>query len=133
MKSTQALAVLLCLYVAMAGAAKTKVGTFSNTQHGVAGTVFILDDTKILIEGFSYDGSVSCLTARTSAFVRLYVLIVLRSQAPDAFFYVGKTGVPSEAGYRVPYPKGTDLILPRHDGEDVTIELQNGWKTSDLK
>ncbi len=56
-------------------------------------------------------------------------------EGPDAFFYVGKSGEPSKDGYLVPYPKGdtTGAILQKFTKEDVTIELQNGWKTSDLK
>ena len=55
-------------------------------------------------------------------------------QGPDAFFYVGKRGTPNKDGYRVPYPKGDfDAVLGKFEGEDVVVELQNGWKTSDLK
>ncbi len=47
---------------------------------------------------------------------------------------MGKRGSPNKDGYRVPYPKGDfDAVLGRFEGEDVVVELQNGWKTSDLK
>ncbi len=34
-----------------------KVGDLSTKSHGVSGTVYILDDKKVLISGFSYDGT----------------------------------------------------------------------------
>ncbi len=48
---------------------------------------------------------------------------------------MGKSGSPSKTGYRVPYPKGDtkDTVLPKFTKQDVTIELQNGWKTSEVK
>lgn len=51
------------------------------------------------------------------------------------FFYVGREGKPNAGGYRVAYPKGaTDEPIGRaFMGEDVVVELQNGWKTSELK
>ena len=115
---------------------KEKVGELSDRQnHDVSGTVYKMDEEHILIEDFTYDGSVGeqpmhagyCSTRmrRDLSFLLL--------QAPDAFFYVGKSGSPSGNGYRVPYPVGQSSVLGRFNGEDVTIRLQNGWKTSQIK
>ncbi len=47
---------------------------------------------------------------------------------------MGKSGRPSGSGYRIPYPEGDSTsILKRFRGRDVTIKLQNGWKTSELR
>ena len=58
-----------------------KVGDFQNYAHGINGEVFLKDKNTLLIKGFTYDGA-----------------------GPDAYFLVGNSRVPSEAGTLLPYP-----------------------------
>ena len=49
---------------------------------------------------------------------------------------MGKSGTPNKTGgYRVPYPEGSEgVALPAFkQPTDVTLRLQNGWKTSELQ
>ncbi|XP_023331994.1 uncharacterized protein LOC111704088 [Eurytemora carolleeae] len=68
----------------------------TSRQYNVNGDVTV-QNGKIIITGFSYTG-----------------------KAPDAFFYVGTTGSPSESGTRVQYPPGSDAPLGRQYREDKT-------------
>ncbi len=55
---TRALALALASMAAVSSAEKTLVGDLSELQYEVSGKVFILDDTRIMIEDFNYNGKV---------------------------------------------------------------------------
>ncbi len=58
------------------------LGKLNNHQHGISGDIYKLDDRRILVENFKYDG-----------------------QGPDAFFWVGTEGKsPSEQGILLAHP-----------------------------
>ncbi|XP_072030814.1 uncharacterized protein [Amphiura filiformis] len=84
-------------------------GAGSTTLHGVDGTVFAIDDTRIQIIGFSYDGA-----------------------GPDAYLYVGTTDAPSGDGTIIPV-KGSLEKLPAFDKEDIIVTLPAGMTISDFK
>ena len=79
--SMKHLNLLLSLLAVVSVALATKVGDLRTLQHGVRGTVFILDEQTLFIEDFHYDGT-----------------------GPDAYFYVGTGPRPSRTGQRLMYP-----------------------------
>nr|XP_045620798.1 protein Skeletor, isoforms B/C-like [Procambarus clarkii] len=58
-----------------------KIGPLRTLQHNVAGTVFAVDEDKLYIENFTYDGV-----------------------GPDAFFWIGNGSQPSPKGHLIRYP-----------------------------
>lgn len=64
------------------------IGSFTNRFHGITGDVYTVDSRTLFIKGFSYDG-----------------------QGPDAYFYAGESGSPSEDGYIIANEKGTEDVL----------------------
>jgi len=99
--------------------AEIPLGELTTKAHGVGGSLYAKDEHTLVVKNFKYDG-----------------------QGPDAFFWVGKEGVPSPNGILVPYPTPEkpieDLkdapVLKGFDGkEDVTITLPENLKVSDLK
>ena len=92
---------------------ETEVGPLvDRNSHAVSGTVFIVDDSTLLIKNFNYDGT-----------------------APDAFFYVGTSGSPSESGTKLEYPEGQpNAILGAFNGQsDVTVKLPSSLRAQDLR
>lgn len=59
-----------------------EMGKLKKYAHGIAGSVFAVDESTIFIKGFAYDGT-----------------------GPDAYFWVGDTSQPSPEGTLVPYPE----------------------------
>lgn len=58
------------------------MGDFVGRHHGISGTLYVLNDTALLVREFTYDGT-----------------------GPDAFFWAGDKGdSPSEVGHILPYP-----------------------------
>lgn len=96
----------LLLFASVASGEVTKVGEFNNRAHGIGGEVFIKDEKTLMIKGFTYDGS-----------------------GPDAFFWAGTSGAPSDVGTILPYPfQGTfynyddqsaPILNRRFNGEEV--------------
>jgi len=68
-----------------------------------------LVNNKVKIKDFSYSG-----------------------EAPDAFFYVGTSGVPSENGFKIKYPAGSEDILGKYSKEDVEFDLPEGVSADDV-
>lgn len=60
----------------------TKIGDLKVYAHGIKGTVYAIDETTLFVRDFSYDGT-----------------------APDAYFWVGNSLLPSPLGDIVPYPE----------------------------
>ncbi|XP_072047947.1 protein Skeletor, isoforms B/C-like [Amphiura filiformis] len=84
-------------------------GAGSTTLHGVDGTVFAIDDTRIKIIGFSYDGA-----------------------GPDAYIYVGSTPEPSADGM-IAAAGGSMEILGAYTNEDIIVTLPEGTTINDFK
>ena len=112
---------LFGLAIATVYAVETKVGEFKNLQHGIGGTVYIVDENTLLIKGFTYDGA-----------------------GPDAFFWAGSEGDPSTVGTILPYPyegkfydytdKSAPIIKGRFNGNlDITLKTPSTLKTSQIK
>lgn len=81
-----------------------ELGSFPNTsQHDVAGTIYVIDETTIWVRGFTYDGT-----------------------APDAFFYAGETNEPSGQGVIIPDEAGTTVKLGAYDNENLILSLPVG-------
>jgi len=108
------LALTLTLMGLVAGAAPAYVGKslgrLAPLDHDVSGEVFAVDSRTLHIRGFSYDGT-----------------------APDAFFYGGRSGKPSDDGFIIPDEKGSKKPLGRYRNQDVTITLPKGVSVKDLR
>ncbi|XP_018007875.2 uncharacterized protein LOC108665610 [Hyalella azteca] len=87
-----------------------RIGALSELQHGVKGEVFAVDSRTIHVKGFSYDGA-----------------------APDAFFYGGFSGRPSDEGFIIPDENGSTQPLKRYRNKDVTLTLPEGITLKDVK
>ena len=74
------------------------------------GTLYIKDETTLLIKNFGYNGD-----------------------GPDAFFYVGTDGQPSGSGRKLTYPGDSSSKLEAFNNEDVEIKLPAGYEASKLK
>jgi len=94
----------------------TFLGYFSTLQHQVSGAVWALDDERIHVEEFTYDG-----------------------RGPDPFFWVGTEGdQPTPRGYIVPFPSnasagGSEMVLPAFHGTNVLFRLPSNYKVGDLR
>ncbi|KAG7169644.1 Skeletor-like 1 [Homarus americanus] len=86
------------------------MGSLVPLQHQVKGEIYAVDSRTIHIRGFSYDGS-----------------------APDAFFYGGTSGRPSDRGFIIPDENGGTDPLGRYSNQDVTLTLPEGKTLKDLK
>ncbi|PIK52391.1 hypothetical protein BSL78_10703 [Apostichopus japonicus] len=82
----------------------------ANSDHDVAGTIYVVDETTIWVRGFSYDGA-----------------------APDAFFYGGDTPNPSENGVIIPDELGTTMKLGMYDDQNLILTLPTGKTITDFK
>ncbi|KAF2366389.1 DM13 domain [Trinorchestia longiramus] len=87
-----------------------RIGKLSELQHGVRGEVYAVDSRTIHVKGFSYDGA-----------------------APDAFFYGGFSGLPSDEGFIIPDENGSTQPLGRYRNKDVTLTLPEGITLKDVK
>eukprot|EP00092_Neocalanus_flemingeri_P022924 GFUD01024854.1.p1 GENE.GFUD01024854.1~~GFUD01024854.1.p1 ORF type:complete len:187 (+),score=43.66 GFUD01024854.1:305-865(+) len=100
--------VLLSLCILLPLASPVKLTTL---QYNVGGDVSIKGE-KVVIKNFSYTGG-----------------------APDAFFYVGTSGSPADAGTigtHVQYPAGQDRPLGAYSGQDLEFALPAGVLGSDI-
>lgn len=88
---------IICIQLSSVSSVK-----LSNLQYNVGGDVSIKDE-KVVIKNFSYSGA-----------------------APDAFFYIGTSGSPADAGtigIHVQYPTGQDKPLGPYSGQDIEFAL----------
>ncbi|XP_066978046.1 protein Skeletor, isoforms B/C isoform X3 [Macrobrachium rosenbergii] len=90
------------------------VGNFRTFQHNVSGSVWAVDEDKLYIENFYYDGN-----------------------GPDAFFWIGNgSSQPTPRGHLIRYPlntpDGKPAVLPRMDGENLVLHLPPGMKVTDM-
>ena len=120
------------------------IGPFVESNHGVNGSVHIIDSKTIKISHFSYDGKkrrlrvVNCcliIRRRYLHVINTLISMFFLGKAPDAFFFVG-TSLPVDelnGGILVPYPGNSTEKLTMHDGADVFISLPGNLDTSDLK
>jgi len=83
-------------------------GDLTSRKYNVNGRVILLNG-KIVIEGFSYTGA-----------------------APDAFFYVGTSGIPSGEGHKISYPEGSGSPLGAYTDERVEFSLPTGVSSTDV-
>ncbi|XP_006815462.1 protein Skeletor, isoforms B/C-like [Saccoglossus kowalevskii] len=80
------------------------ISDFTTLAHGVTGTVYAVDDHRIRIVGFNYDGA-----------------------APDAFFWGGTTDEPGSSGEVIPDEFGrTATKLGTYINRSITITLPDG-------
>ncbi|XP_042862288.1 protein Skeletor, isoforms B/C-like [Penaeus japonicus] len=90
------------------------IGTLRTLQHNVSGTVWAVDEDKLYIEDFTYDG-----------------------RGPDAFFWIGNDSQPSPRGTLIRYPldtpDGKPAVLSRMDRENILLHLPPGLKVTDMK
>ena len=111
--------ILVALFVSVHGEG-TKVGSFVNHHHGIAGTVYAKDRSTLVITGFTYDGA-----------------------GPDAFFWAGTQGQPSGNGEILPYPfqgkfygnddRSAPIISGTFNGDKtITLTLPEKLKVTDL-
>ncbi|XP_022080693.1 protein Skeletor, isoforms B/C-like [Acanthaster planci] len=85
------------------------IGEFLSLAHGVAGKVYAVDQTRIMVREFSYDGT-----------------------APDAFLWVGNTDLPSPVGMPL-YLDDRREKLGAYENGVIIVELVNGSKITDFK
>ena len=97
------------------------VAELRTLAHGVKGKLYAMDEKTLIVKNFGYDG-----------------------QGPDAFFWVGTSGVPSDEGTILPYPftgkfyKYDDDDAPVlkwyfDETKDLKLTLPDDLKVSDLK
>ena len=97
------------------------VAELRTRAHEVKGKLYAIDEKTLLVKNFGYDG-----------------------QGPDAFFWVGTSGVPSDEGHILPYPfdgkfykyKDSDapVLTGYFDGsKDLKLTLPDDLNVSDLK
>jgi len=118
------LARVLVALAATVAADNVKIGELKTLQHGVSGEVWALDESKLTVKNFNYDGT-----------------------GPDAFFWVGTEGTPKSPGDEsktaiLAHPfKGVHYeyrnldapLLGASTNEQVTLTLPPHMKVSDLK
>ncbi|XP_072177571.1 protein Skeletor, isoforms B/C-like isoform X1 [Diadema setosum] len=81
----------------------------TSNAHAVTGTVYAIDNNRLRIIGFSYDGT-----------------------APDAFLWGGRTGIPSDQGFIIPDETGSLVKLGPYDNRDIDVQMPAGQTVSDL-
>ncbi|XP_033632784.1 protein Skeletor, isoforms B/C-like [Asterias rubens] len=87
------------------------VGSLSTINHGVTGTVYAVDSDRLLIRGFTYDGT-----------------------APDAFLWIGDTDRPDASGTILPVdPNNPDVKLGLYGDAEISVRLPAGKTVSDYK
>ena len=122
MKSSTLFLSAFIVFCVQSNASEIKVGEFKNLQHGIGGTIYKVDDHKLLIKEFTYDG-----------------------KGPDAFFWAGTDGKPSSTGGTIlPYPfenkfyeyedQSAPIIQGRFTGnKDIELTTPTNLKTTDIK
>lgn len=89
------------------------IGQLRMLQHNVSGKVWAVDEDKLYIEDFTYDGI-----------------------GPDAFFWIGNGSQPSPKGHLIRYPliprDARPVQLPRIDGQNILLHLPPGIKVTDM-
>ena len=120
--NTVVLCEVLALFVAIGNvASEVNVGEFETKQHGVGGTVYIVDEHTLSVKGFTYDGL-----------------------GPDALFWAGRKGAPSADGTILPYPfkgnfydkddKSAPIVTGKFSGKvDITLKTPENLTTTDIK
>jgi len=88
----------------------TYIADFKTREHDVRGEVYAVDSRTLFIKGFTYDG-----------------------QGPDAYFFVGERGRPSERGFRIANEKGSMTKLGRYQREDIVLTLPGGKTLKDIR
>ncbi|XP_016842690.1 protein Skeletor, isoforms B/C isoform X2 [Nasonia vitripennis] len=91
----------------------TFVGNFSSYAHNLGGDVYVLDESTFYIKHFNYDGN-----------------------APNGYFWIGKTPMPMPDGTPVPYPEHTSdnpKPLQAYQDQDIILRLPAGIKVRDIK
>merc|ERR1712136_99946 len=79
----------------------TYIGLFNTLFHDVVGDVYAIDNTTILIRGFSYDG-----------------------EAPDAHFFAGnRTPKPSSRGFTIPNEDGRKGVLGPFSNKHLVLKF----------
>ncbi|KAG1701742.1 Protein Skeletor, isoforms B/C [Nymphon striatum] len=86
------------------------IGSFKNLVHGIAGDIYALDNKRLFIKGFSYDGT-----------------------GPDAFFWGGTTTEPDGNGIIIRDERNSLDVLQPYRNRDITITLPEGLTVSNLK
>jgi len=116
--------VLVASLAAVAAAEKVKIGDIETFHHAVSGELWALDDNKLMVKNFNYDGA-----------------------GPDAFFWVGTEGTPKNPldesktailahpfkGVHYDYRNDAAPILGAASNEQVMLSLPPHMKVSDLK
>ncbi|XP_038046212.1 protein Skeletor, isoforms B/C-like isoform X2 [Patiria miniata] len=85
------------------------IGEFVTLDHGVEGTVYAVDQRRIMLRDFSYDGS-----------------------APDAFLWAGVSDLPSVIGTPL-YLDNSREPLGAYGDSVLVVELEEGTKITDYK
>jgi hypothetical protein len=91
----------------------TPLGTFSGTQHGVAGEIYAVDSRTFYLRGFSFDGG----------------------RGQDAVFFVGKSGsaAASNDALQLADEKGATTPLKAYRAKDVVLTLPGGMTLKDVR
>jgi len=118
------LARVLVALAASVAAEKVKIGEIQTLAHAVSGELWALDDNKLMVKNFNYDGT-----------------------GPDAFFWVGTEGTPKSPGdesktailahpfkgVHYEYRNQEAPLLGASSNEQVMLSLPPHMKVSDLK
>jgi len=118
------LARVLVALAASVAAEKVKIGEIQTLAHAASGELWALDDNKLMVKNFNYDGA-----------------------GPDAFFWVGTEGTPKNPGdesktailahpfqgVHYEYRNDAAPILGAASNEQVMLSLPPHMKVSDLK
>jgi len=115
------LARVLVALAATVAADNVKIGELKTLQHGVSGEVWALDESKLTVKNFNYDG-----------------------RGLAAFFWVGTEGTPGDEsktailahpfkGVHYEYRNLDAPLLGASTNEQVTLTLPPHMKVSDLK
>jgi len=106
--------------VALASAEVHYLGEFQNYAHGIHGKVYEIEERKIFIQDFEYDGA-----------------------GPDAFFWIGNTPNVGEVGTILPHPfegkffeyddQSAPILAERFDKVNITLTLPEDKTVDDFK
>ncbi|XP_013385801.1 protein Skeletor, isoforms B/C [Lingula anatina] len=90
------------------------IGSLSELAHQVRGTVYAVDEKRLRITGFNYDG-----------------------KGPDAYFYIGlhtnPSATPDSQGIKIPDEKGSPGILSAYNNADIILTLPSGYTLQQIK
>ncbi|XP_071947176.1 protein Skeletor, isoforms B/C-like [Antedon mediterranea] len=85
-------------------------GQQSTPSYDIQGTVYAINDNKLWLRGFTYNGN-----------------------APDAYFWAGTSTSPDDTGSLIPDEIGRTATLRAYDNENFIISLPPGGDISELK